>query len=558
MSAALGLIVLLLSMPAQAANSGAWFPLRTHFEGSPEPLTPELVWAIEPDDRNWHRRFWVLDREVKLEGLAAVRNGATFSPQATGIVANAILRLRAPNSTYFSRPEQFPCALRTSPVIQSFSTYEGASAAGAKASELWAVYLEQAKLKLAQAFTEVRAKSEAAALLGASRTFNLWLAAIEDHYDDRIVPEARRLERIFYERSCASSRNRAPWTPGWEHRLPAPGPVSVRKLVARAPAKRWRGLYSVRVAVEIGGQEMNGAFLVDTGAPTSIVSPTWLQAQGMNPKFLRAPGGKSEDVRWSFGKDRGYPILVDRSLVGGQEIPVQRFLIAETQNMLGEPQFASSCCDGILGTDFLSQYAVEFDTGGPSGLNLYARTDFDPGPGPRWAEVAYDAKGALQSEGCGVSWNTGTWSGAPPACPGWGKPKGGVRTVGMDFLGRGSFTLDLPHGRIWLSPELFEAEPPKNRTGLKLAFEYIGKEKKMKDKTRVLKVDELSTEGAAASLAKKGLFAGAHVVTLAGMPVDRLDAWEVDRVLSGGYGKTIRIAWEDLNGKLKRDKFTLP
>ena len=47
-------------------------PLKTDISLSPEPLTQEKFWTLEPRELNPHRRPWFVERNVSLEGLRAV------------------------------------------------------------------------------------------------------------------------------------------------------------------------------------------------------------------------------------------------------------------------------------------------------------------------------------------------------------------------------------------------------------------------------------------------------------------------------------------------------
>jgi hypothetical protein len=233
-----------------------------------------------------------------------------------------------------------------------------------------------------------------------------------------------------------------------------------------------------------------------------------------------------------------------------------------------------------LGADFLRLYAVEVDPGIPNEVRIYPRDGFQLPTTTPWVEASTNRLGELVSS-CvtrpsdekipileGVKWDTGDegaleifpadarkyediskhWnlscedttiakSAAISSQENLGRTqKSPAINVGMEILGRGPFTFDLGHGRIWFTEKALDSPIVQNRSGLDLEFVY-------KDGDRVLKVMNIRAGSPASVLSRSGLHVGQTISGVDSKPVDSVDQWEVDQHLSGVYGDTVTLQW---------------
>ena len=186
---------------------------------------------------------------------------------------------------------------------------------------------------------------------------------------------------------------------------------------ARSPAKRWDGFYSIRVVARVGDVLLNGQFLIDPSAEVSLVAPSWLNRQGIDPRLIAAPGLAPATVEWI--RDRSVVAFVsfDDTSVGGRSLDIPVWGLLETE-VFFPPAYPGLCCDGILGRDFLRKFPVGFEPGtGPDELpavNLYQPMGFQLDSSTPWREM-----GAAPRKDFGEKFKT--------------KP----------------VVYDFPHGRIW-------------------------------------------------------------------------------------------------------------
>ena len=108
-------------------------------------------------------------------------------------------------------------------------------------------------------------------------------------------------------------------------------PVSAdtAKVLVRAPARRWNGLFSVRLNVLIGLKRLSGQFLVDSGAGKSVISPKWLESQGVLPVLVQSPDTRLQRVNWSGGSGLATQAVVDGVDMSGFELSLRDFLLTK-------------------------------------------------------------------------------------------------------------------------------------------------------------------------------------------------------------------------------------
>jgi len=345
--------------------------------------------------------------------------------------------------------------------------------------------------------------------------------------------------------------------------LPPSTPMSGAKLLARAPARLWNGLFSVRISVSIGNRNLVGRFLLDSGARVSLISPLWLESQGVVPFLLEIPASPQERVNWTQDGQLARRARVDRAEMSGYKLPFREFLVHDTEYFT-PPENASTCCDGVLGLDFFRHVVAEFVPGPHPEVRLWSPEGFAGDASLQWFEAAVTPQGEVVSS-CllntpslslpGVKWDTASEYTADISKPwqnrlGKGPKKANLlcngkvihpglpletaedpataanpaATIGMGFLGHGHFTLDLPHGRLWLAQEIMQAAWKTNRSGLEWAFSFENGE-------RVLRVKRVIPGTPAAKLVQAGLREGTLITEVDGSSAGSLDLWEINRRL---------------------------
>lgn len=465
------------------------------FENSNELLTTEKIWNLDPGEENPNRALWVLEKKIKILGLNSRAIKAQFGVSAEGILSETKLYLRSVDA--FLKPD-LGCP---SP--------DDARKAGQVSADEWGKLLIKNRLKLSYLLDRVRASTQEHALMRGMEIFSDWIQEIESSW--------RFTSQMTKSSKCKGSR------------VIFEDPLTVSQLVmlTRAPARKWDGLYTVRLSIEIGNKILNGQFLVDSSAPRSILSPTWLESQGINPSLIEVSGLAPRKVMWSGGVGLAKIGRVLNVSLSGVQIPIQDFLIFETERFL-PPASMRTCCDGVLGGDFLRHFVVEFSSGPPVELKIFDRKGFSLGSSYPHIDVERDSSGLWTSD-CNIENRT-------------------VRAkCGIDLLGRGTFTLDFPHGRIWFERESLDKKIFVNKSGLTLKYRFDV----MRD--RVLQVTEIKSQ----ALLKAGLKVGSLISAIDAKPSVDMDQWEVDQRLSGAYGNSIVLEWRSGKGIVKVVPFTV-
>src|SRR5690606_1059192 len=116
------------------------------------------------------------------------------------------------------------------------------------------------------------------------------------------------------------------------------------EVLVRIPARRMNGIFAVRGTVEVGGLRLNGQFLIDTSSPLSMISPSWLEEQGMNPRVLEAFSVAKAEIGWVGGKTVGERVIVDSFEISSYPFDLDEFYLVETKIFL-PPESISPCCD---------------------------------------------------------------------------------------------------------------------------------------------------------------------------------------------------------------------
>ncbi|MGE0614201.1 MAG: hypothetical protein AB7P04_01055 [Bacteriovoracia bacterium] len=561
-------------------NPSGELGVQSTVEVSSTPLTTETVWRLEPREINPHRRRWAIERSLEVLRLEAAPIGATaagdssevkFGVRSHGLVAQTVIHLRGEGPSYQS-PDRFPCGKRQS----WFSTREGTRAAADFAVKDWLAWVEKKKPALANQLDRVSEKSAELAREQGKRVFERWIQALDRDWSVGIHSRAQREEFAFYERAAKAASQKSGAclnNVAWESLMEPTTGVTPEKPLARMPARRWNGYYSVRLTLEIGLKKFTGQFLIDTGTEKNLISPEFFEAQGVFASLLEIKDRAPEDIRWLGGTALARPIILPGVRASGQSLPLREWWMTKT-DLFGPPKNFARCCDGVLGREFLRHYAVEFSPEAPVHVKLWQRDGFHRGSQP-WVEVALTDDGrmvsACQAVGkhqrlTGVEWDTGRdaaltihspWRSAIGGQKDWdlfcGARKIAARapagfsseltsklpaaTVGLDLLDRGGYTLDLSHGRIWFPDQALGQSVAANRTGLVLDFVW------QKDGERVLKVVGIQPGTPADELRKRGLRRDLVISEINGQPSEDLDLWEVERYLAGSRGDELSLKW---------------
>jgi len=589
-----------LSAVGEAADRPRDLTLRATYIAMPDPLTTEKIWLLDPDEVNPHRQRWLLTRHVDLKGLEAypLADGQ-YGVRATTLEATSQGYVR-PEGPWYRPMTEFRCDPEPR---EDFATEAGVRKAVASAAASWQDLLKIQKTPLELVLARVTGSTPESAIARGERVFRAWLREMDQKWRvagmrDALISEWRHyLETASAQKVCSPSKRPAGGgtTPkAWAAMMePPPYAPSVAedpiRILARAPSRRWNGLFSVRMDVAIAGKTLNGRFLLDTGAGESTISPVWLEAQGMPVVLVEIPGAPPQRVSWILPHQnesgglakRG---LVDQVIFAGMPASLTEMLLIET-DLFGPPESVGGCCDGILGTDFLRKFVVEFYPGPPSEVRIWPREGFRAPSGYFWTEASIGPGGDIQSscqtskDGATISgarWDTGSevgldvhgpwqsvarakgragWSlscgdsslgrgleaGVPKAVGPLATKRPGVN-VGIPVLAREPFFLDLPHGRIWLSDKLATAPVRENASGLDLQYELN------QSNDRVLRVKSIGTKSPARSLIKAGLKAGIAITQIDDRPAADIDFWEVEQRLAGAYGDTVSLSWKVKDG----------
>lgn len=576
--------------------------LSLSYRASDEKLTTERLWALDPRELNPHRSRWAVKRVVKIEGLEALelprsspRAPAQYEVRFQGLLSSAEGLIRGPGPWYLDS-SKVPCA---DDPHQLFGNETGARVAVDEAGKIWGEVLRDERSKLVAQFRQIRAARPHWALNRAVQVYTEWLRSTEAIWRTRAFPAARASEwRSYAASGLLKNCSKKPDLPTWREMLepvPAVGEIALKPRL-RAPARRWDGAFSLRADAVLSDVRLTGQMLIDSGAPQSIASPDWLASQGFPSNLIEVPGIPPE--RYSFtagqtGAGFGKRIQVDGMRISGENFVFTDFVLADTE-LFGAPTESNSCCDAILGADFLARNVVELSPGAPGRaarptqagsphiVRVWPREGFVPPASviadPVWVE-AYFSKDRLPTSDCdaiSVHWLTGSeaaWTGKFPAA-GAGQAAAAARTqgltlrcagleivqglrasdavpsgaepsmipgVGMPVLGRGPVIFDLPHGRIWFSRSALSRSVLRNESGLTAEFVQKGE-------ARLLRVTRIVPGSPAAKLAKQfpkdqSLLAGARVLALDGMAVDELDEWDVNQILSGARTSIIKVEW---------------
>jgi hypothetical protein len=546
----LALALLFVPAPARAIPEPA---VLSSVIPAPGKLTTAGLRRVDPNELNPHRRNWAVERKVGLKGLSArALADGRYTAQVGAIETEAAFHVRGEGPWYQPMPDFVCSGIKKHPW---FSTEAGSAKAAEAAAQFWVDTLAREKLKLAQRLARVNAATGVQAMAKAAQVYQAWLEQAEAHWRQGVYDRARKAELAYYRQEAARLRiacQKAETLPEKiRERMEPVSDAPNRKFLVRAPSRRWNGAYSVRLSLEVGDKTLNGAFLIDSTAPRSIVSPTWLHDQGIPEAYVEVPDASVERAVHAGNPTGGIARRAgfDKVTMSGFALPVTEFLLYET-SMFDVPETVAHCCAGILGNDFLRKFSVELDPGFPAAVQLYEPLDYSEGKDVLWEEVSFYGTNAIVSP-CRATRKAAVEGGANELSCG-GQPLASglaisgkssvLATAGNPVLAKGKVTLDLPNGRIWFSKKMRDAAITRNETGLELKFV-------LRKAARVLVVTKIRPKSPAArALGSAGLRPGMTIALVDGLDADELDAWQVERRLAGDYARTVSLGWSTPKG----------
>ncbi|MEK6579897.1 MAG: hypothetical protein AABZ55_11775, partial [Bdellovibrionota bacterium] len=390
---------------SQMAFASAELSLRYLYEDAPDRLTTEKIWVLDPAELNPHRQNWVLERQLELSGLRAIETQARrYTVQTTGIQSRNKGYYRGPGPWY-QTPDKFGCEKIP---VSWFTTEAGAQRALKTAKNIWETILKDHRVKLELALGSISESTPLAAQYQAWGAFEKWKAELDYEWRNTGKAQVRRDEWDSYwiearvAQICKDGLEKDSPQPAWESLMELPPlstAVQLPQVVARAPARRWEGLFSIRAMVHVGGRKLSGQFLLDSTLRTSVISPSFLKSQGVEVATLVEPRSRPVRVNWSNGGGVGVPIQIDHLDISGLNPRLRRFFAVETE-LFSPPDSVSTCCDGILGADFFRNHVLEFRQEPLPVVLVWSRSGFwFDGP---WVEVSWSPEGYPVS-GCQVT-----------------------------------------------------------------------------------------------------------------------------------------------------------
>jgi hypothetical protein len=552
------MLLILLSVSVSVANASTHsLDFRSSTSTSPDPLSTEDFQVYDPGVLNPHLQRWALERSVELMGLVAVKVSAriqgeivsTYKVTAQALDTQSMIHLRADGPWYQSL-EQFPCKERLpSP---EFSTLEGARNTATAAAKIWNDILVDKKGQLEKNLSRVTLTSSAEALDAGQRVFKEWLGSVDAQWRARVASEAvyaqwRADRKQADSRGFCKEGSRANATEIWPDtwaEAAASEPAS--QPIFRAPAHRVGGYFTIRLELRVGFRSVSGEFLIDPGSPTSVISPSWLLAQGLPPMWVEIPEALPTPVRVHAGDGAdglAKMAFFDQVTASGYTLGIQRFQVFDVSTLFDEPGSPTSCCSGVLGQDFLSRYVLEFHPESPMEVLAWPVKAYAPKPSSKALAKGLDEYQWVELRRIAAAdRNEHFITACSPRVRALGSSKYSAKLCQDPVEGLkasvGSMVFDLPHGRLWYSQDELSAPVYKNLSGLGLDFVY-------ENKNRVLVVESMGKTTAVQTLMRAGLRKGDTILSIDGVPSSSLSLWEIRRRLSGVYGDQVLITWKN-------------
>ncbi len=585
--------------------------VQSRYQFSHQALTTDQIGILDPTLSNPHRQLWVLIRDTQiLETKIIAVAPQQYGVQILSLQVAAQGRQRGPGPWYVSDPSLLCPSLSTflsqpfdSETSLAYATQEGVQRTLARAAELWEELLRHHQIQLNGLLQSVTENSEKKALQKSETLFQRWLQRMNTHWNTLSILALQKETWKFYQTEIrtlcsglstvtAPSEETPEISPSsflisglqpWDQRMESPPPISSHppSSVVQTPIRLWKGLTSVHLEVQIQGKPLQGQFLIDSVAPFSILSPEWLNSKGIDPHWYPIERAPLFPVTWS---DRppdpirlAPQVFVEKSRLSPHSLPgslsLSSFLLFPTP-LFQSPEFIGSCCDGILGIDFLKLFPIEWVLTAPKGIRMWPRVGFQKSPPYEWIEIHETSQGDLRSSclfhSAGtefpveIRWATGSslsFKIDPPAgsltSQVFSKPelrchstnprlvislpetlriaqtlkKRPLIQIGMPFLLSNHAIFDLPHGKLWLKTPFHypNARPP-------VELEYH-----LEKGERILRVKSIETTS---PFYRAGLRARFEITQLNEQNPADLDLWEVNQYLIHSRGAELTLQWK--------------
>jgi hypothetical protein len=340
---------------------------------SPNPLTSELVSRLDPLEPNPAFVRYFIERKVRIESL---------NSEKPLLVSEVIIHLR-PNGSLFKDISEFPCDLKQPD--PRFATRDGVIQVAYQGSEIWAKILNENLHSLA---LKLRPNDPARSM----KALQDWLVYAEKIYWNRFESKKAQIELDTYRKLAKNAcKKDGSASLSFDSLLEK----SVEQeyldpyLIARAPAQRVLGYFTVRGTIQLGTQQLNGRFLIDPSADGNALSSEWLKSQGMDLRPIYSGKKTIKKVRFSSGSvDQNKTTTIVGQTIefsdfgfGGKILGPIEFVLGETE-VFFEPKAEKDCCDGVIGIPFLRQFVVEFLAHEYSSIGFYRPEGF---PHPKGA-----------------------------------------------------------------------------------------------------------------------------------------------------------------------------
>ncbi|MCM0605545.1 MAG: hypothetical protein KA715_05595 [Xanthomonadaceae bacterium] len=486
------------------------------------PLLTDRVLDFDQDILNPHRTRVAFKRYIQVNGLAAIPypTGSGFSVSVVGIDSHVLIGARAPSSPLFSPIEEFPCSLQPD---ERFAMYEPTIARSQKKADRWHAMVKQSLPKIEFALQSIREPVEKMAIARAEIIVNSWTKRLQTEWTEWNNNDSRADEWKHYQLAAAKlaepckykKRGFRPWA---EIMDPVPESPKVTEPLARSPARRvGQGEWTLRVNAQALYTKINGQFLLDPSSSMSVISPDWLEAQGVEHYLLEDPGKRTVHVQRRNRENLTKILLLSHFESSGQQLGLDEFALLNVDEFK-TPEDFDICCDGVLGLDFLRKNVIQLDSSAPlGGVLIWPRSNYRAPTGFRWNELGIEPDGSLPKK------------------------------ITAEIRSNTPMIIDLPHGRVWYPPSETAKKKPKY-SGLKL--KYV-----MEKGSRVLKVISIDPKSKAEALRKFGITEKMNLARIGDFTARYLNQWTVDEMLKGVWGDEIVIEYRD--SKDQNQKATL-
>jgi hypothetical protein len=261
----------------------------------------------------------------------------------------------------------------------------------------------------------------------------------------------------------------------------------------RTPARMYGTAYSVKIKLKRGEFDW--------------VVPVWIKPDQKISSFDPATMGL---MGWAEPK-----FYFDEVSISGEKIEKKSYASAKSE-WAYFPDYAKSCCVGVIGQDILKDFQIYFDPRPPAHLEWTRLVSKDPNYPMRSKKISEaDLKGIFNVQGTSFQ-------------------KHDLTVI--------PYTLNLRENRLEFDDKIVAPKP--SRASALFQYEFL-------PPVRNVQIHGISGD-VSASAAKVGLKPGTTVTAINGDPVGKLDRLELDQILKGKAKDLITItmnAGKDADGK---------